>query len=52
MAGAALLLAMPVLTAGPAGAEPETRFDTIGGPSADLAVGVDIAPGLWVGTSV
>lgn len=52
VAGAALLLAVPVLTAGPAGAEPATRFDTTGGASPDLEVGVDIASGLWVGTSV
>jgi hypothetical protein len=39
-------------TAGTANADPATRFDTSSNPSDVLQVGVDIAPGLWVGTAV
>lgn len=37
---------------GVAHADPGTRFDTSSGPSQALQVGVDIAPGMWVGTAV
>ncbi len=40
------------LGASPAFAEPGTRFDARDNPTADLQVGVDVLPGMWVGTNV
>jgi hypothetical protein len=39
-----------VSAAGAAEAEPQTIFNTTSGATQILDVGVDIAPGLWVGT--
>jgi hypothetical protein len=38
-------------SSGIATADPLTRFDTTDNPARELQVGVDIAPGLWVGTA-
>jgi hypothetical protein len=50
-----MFTAMPIamaLSVAAAGADPGTKFNTSGSPSTDMQVGVDIAPGLWVGTSL
>jgi hypothetical protein len=51
-----LALAMSVCSVGASSGigtatDPPTRIDTTDGPAQELLVGVDIAPGLWVGTA-
>lgn len=47
-----LLTLMIALGASPAFAEPGMRFDARDNPTVDLQVGVDVLPGMWVGTNV
>jgi hypothetical protein len=45
-------IAVIAVVPGVAHGDPQTKFVTSGGPAKELRVGVDISPGLWVGTSL